>query len=248
MENESYRSIIGSPSAPYTTRIAHECGIASNYEAVSHPSLPNYIAATSGDTWGIADDSPPSLHLVAHASIFSQLVAAGTSWRSYEESMPSSCDLSSSGEYAVKHNPAAYYTGIRKDCARWDVSLAGLEPALRRNRLPSFAFVTPNLCDDMHDCPVAVGDAWLHRWVPKIIASPSYRSASTVLFITFDEGSDAANHVAMIVVSATTPPGTRSAQRFDHYSLLKTTEQLLGIRTELAHAREAATMRAAFHL
>jgi hypothetical protein len=248
MENHSYQSIVGSPSAPYITHIARECGLASNYEAVSHPSLPNYIAATSGDTWGITDDSPPSAHPIAHVSIFSQLAAAAMTWRSYEESMTSNCDLSSSGKYAVKHNPAAYYPGIRKDCDRWDVPLAALEAALRRNRLPSFALVTPNLCDDMHDCPVAAGDAWLHRWLPKIVASRSYRSASTVVFITFDEGTDSANHVATIVASAATPPGTRSAHRFDHYSLLKTTEQLLGIRADLAHAHEATSMRAAFHL
>lgn len=237
MENESYAAVVGSRSAPYLTQLAHECGLATDYEAVSHPSLPNYIAATSGDTWGIADDAPPSAHPVAHASIFSQLIAAGLTWRSYEESMPSNCDRSSSGLYAVKHNPAAYYTGIGKACGQWDVPLPALESALGRNRLPSFAFVTPNLCDDMHDCSVAQGDAWLQRWVPKILGSRGFRSASTVLFITFDEGTDDANHVATLVLSAATPPGTRSARRFDHYSLLKTTEELLGLAEARARAR-----------
>lgn len=248
MENESYGSIIASSSAPYITQLAHECGLATNYHAVSHPSLPNYIAATSGDTWGIADDSPPSAHPIARASIFSRLTEAGMTWRSYDESMPSSCDLSSSGDYAVKHNPAAYYTGVRSDCRKWDVSLPAFATALHLDRLPSFAFVTPNLCDDMHDCSVATGDAWLRSWVPRILATESYRSASTVLVITFDEGTDSANHVATIVASAATPPGTRSSQRFDHYSLLKTTEQLLGVGAYLAHAREASSMRTAFHL
>lgn len=248
MENESYQSIIGSRSAPYMTQLAHGCGTAADYEAVTHPSLPNYIAATSGDTWGIADDSPPSAHPIGRASLFGQLSEAHMTWRSYEESMSVNCDLSSSGEYAVKHNPAAYYTRIRTDCARWDVPLSALAAALRRNRLPSFSFVTPNLCDDMHDCPVATGDAWLRRWVPKILGSASYRSGSMVVFVTFDEGTDSANHVATIVVSPATPPGTRSGERFDHYSLLKTTEQLLGLHTYLARARDAASMRAAFHL
>lgn len=248
MENESYASIIGSRSAPYITQLAHECGIAVDYEAVSHPSLPNYVAATSGGTWGIADDSPPSVHPLGRPSVFSQLSKAHMTWRSYEESMPANCDLSSSGEYAVKHNPAAYYTGIRKDCARWDVPLSDLPPALRRHQLPSFAFVTPNLCDDMHDCPVSSGDAWLRRWMPKLLGSEAYRSGSTVVFITFDEGTDSANRVATVVASESTTPGTRSHERFDHYSLLKTTEQLLGLHPYLARARDASSMRAAFHL
>lgn len=242
MENESYASLVGNRAAPYLARLSRECGLATNYHAVSHPSLPNYVAATSGDTWGITDDSPPAAHPIARASIFSQVAAARRTWRSYEESMPSRCDLTSSGEYAVKHNPAAYYTGIRAACRRWDVPLGTLQ------RLPSFAFVTPNLCHDMHDCPVSAGDAWLARFLPAILASPSYRSGSTAVFITFDEGTDSANHVATLVVSPSTRPGTTSPQRFDHYSLLKTTEQLLGIHRYLARAREAASMRAAFHL
>ena len=100
----------------------------------------------------------------------------------------------------------------------------------------------------MHDCPVATGDRWLARFVPALLASRSYRSGSTVLFITFDEGTDTANHVATIVASPATRPGTRSRERFDHYSLLKTTEQLLGLRGELGHAVRAHSMRQAFRL
>ena len=248
MENESYGSIVGSRSAPYVTQLARECGLATDYHAVAHPSLPNYIAATSGDTWGISDDSAPSAHPVARASIFSRVSAAGMSWRSYVESMPSNCDLASAGAYAVKHNPAAYYTGIRRECEAWDVPFAAFAQDLSHDRLPSFAFVTPNLCDDMHDCSVATGDAWLRRVVPAILASRSYRAASLALFVTFDEGTDSANHVATVVASAATPAGTTSALRFDHYSLLRTTEELLGVGDDLAHARDAASMRAAFHL
>ncbi|MBV8064587.1 MAG: hypothetical protein JOY73_03605 [Actinobacteria bacterium] len=246
MENETYSSVIGNRSAPFLTQLARECGVATNYDAISHPSLPNYIAATSGGTWGIADDQGPASHRVARASIFSQLTAAGLSWRSYEESMPVSCDLSDAGEYAVKHNPAAYYTGIRSDCRKWDVPFADLEAELASGRLPSFSFVTPNLCDDAHSCPLASGDAWLRLWVARIVDSPSFES--TVLFVTFDEGSAASNRVPTVVVSPSTRPGTRSTARFDHYSLLRTTEQLLGLHRYLAHAGDAASMRAAFHL
>jgi hypothetical protein len=255
MENASFGEIMGGSSAPSLHRFARQCGLATNYHAITHPSLPNYIAATSGSDWKISDDEPPASHPLPEASIFSQLTAAGMSWRSYEQSMPSNCDRSSSGLYAVKHNPAAYYTPIRGQCRKWDVPMGTttsgrLLADLHNDRLPSFSFVTPNLCDDMHSCPIVIGDAWLHRWVTEIVGSTAYRSLTAVLFVTFDEGSARSNRVVTLVISPTTPPGTRSSTRFDHYSLLKSTEQLLRVPTRLGHAADASTlsMRTAFHL
>ena len=252
MENRSYDNVVGNRSAPYRNRLAAQCGLATDYRAVAHPSLPNYVAATSGGTWGIADDSPPSTHRLRVASIFGQLTAAGKTWRSYEESMPSNCDLTSSGDYAVKHNPAAYYVPDREACRRSDVPMGTTSSGrftsdLRAGRLPTFSFVTPNLCDDMHDCSTSTGDRWLSRWVPRIVAGPDYRRGDTVLVITFDEAEDPSNRVAAVVVSPSTPPRTRSAASFTHYSLLKTTEQLLGLPA-LGRARGAASMRSSFHL
>jgi phospholipase C len=246
MENRSYEQIVGNSSAPYINDLARGCGLATNYRAITHPSLPNYVAATSGSVWGITDDDPPSAHPLSTAGIFGQITAAGMTWRSYEQSMPTNCDRSSSGEYAVKHNPAAYYTLLRPQCVKWDVPLSELS----LDRLPSFAFVTPNLCNDMHACSAAIGDAWLRKWVGRILSSPDYGSGTTVVFITFDEGVGDSNRVATIVVSPTTPRGIRVSTPFDHYSLLKTTEQLLGIKKRLGHAGDPSTnsMRLGFHL
>jgi hypothetical protein len=250
MENRSYSQIIGSSSAPYINLLARGCGLAANYTAVSHPSLPNYIAATSGGTRGITDDNPPSSHPLAVTSIFQQASSA----RSYEEGMPSSCDLTSSGEYAVKHNPEAYFTPTRTACKASDVPLGttssgAFSKAINTGKLPAFSFVTPNLCDDMHDCSIQTGDRWLKTWVPTITASPSYRAGNTVLFITWDEDDGSSgNHVATIVVSPYTTPGTRSETPFTHYSLLRTAEELLAIRSHLGRAASAASMRPAFGL
>jgi phosphatidylinositol-3-phosphatase len=255
MENASFGEIMGGSSAPSLQQFARQCGLATNYHAITHPSLPNYIAATSGSDWKIRDDEPPASHALPEASIFSQLTAAGMSWRSYEESMPSNCARSSSGLYAVKHNPAAYYIPIRGQCRERDVpmgttSSGRLLADLQNDRLPSFSLLTPNLCDDMHSCPIAIGDAWLRRWVTEIVGSTAYRSSTTVVFVTFDEGSARSNRVVTLVISPTTPPGTKSSTSFDHYSLLKTTEQLLGVPTRLGHAADASTlsMRTGFHL
>jgi hypothetical protein len=251
-ENKGYGDVIGSQNAPYINSLASQCGLATNFYAETHPSLPNYIAMTSGSTQGVADDGDPASHPLDVPSIFSQLGTGG--WRSLEESMPSNCYLSSSGLYAVRHNPAAYYTNVRSDCAAYDVPLTGPPDLSAR-----FTFVTPNLCNDMHSCSTqsdtatetATGDTWLSTFLPEVLASPEYASGTTAVFITWDEDdyeSVDSQHIATLVVAPSTPAGTASATRFDHYSLLRTTEEMLGLQTFLGAASTAPSMRGAFGL
>ncbi len=250
--------IMGSSSAPYFNSIASKCGVATNYHNVTHPSLPNYVAATSGiaSLEPFYSDCSPSNECSSSApSIFSQ----GETWKAYEESMPSNCDPSNSGDYAARHNPPAYYPALTT-CSANDVPYRQLATDLASNALPAFSFITPNLIDDMHDGTIAQGDAWLSSNLPAILASPEYTSGSTAVFVTFDEGnddgqtgencvatSDSSCHVLTIVISPSTAAGSTSATMFSHYSLLATTEQLLGLPT-LGQAASAATMTAAFNL
>ncbi|HEX7107164.1 MAG TPA: cell wall-binding repeat-containing protein [Acidothermaceae bacterium] len=248
MENKPYGSVIGSSSAPYENTLARQCGLASNYYGVAHPSLPNYLAATGGSTFGVTDDNGPSAHPIAAPSLFSQLTAAGLTWRAYEESMPANCALNSAAPYAVKHNPAAYYTNIRTACASSDVPLEGnLSHDIAAGALPSFAFVTPNLCNDTHDCAVATGDAWLSTWIPAIIAGPNYRAGNTLIVLTWDEGTGASNQVPTIVIAPSVRPGTVVGARLDHYALLRGAEDLLGLG-RLGAASTAPSLAAAFGL
>jgi phosphatidylinositol-3-phosphatase len=263
MENHSLGDIIGNTSqAPYINSIANSCGLATNYHVTTHPSLPNYLAATSGIAQGslpattYLDCSPSVICHMTVGSIFGQ----GESWKAYQESMPSNCDKSNSGEYRVSHNPAVYYTSL-SGCASKDVPYARLATDLANNALPAFSFITPNLIDDMHDGTIAQGNAWLASHLPAILNSKEYQSGTTAVFITWDEGSggypiedcdntsvtDTSCIVATIVISPSTRAHTRSGSFFDHYSLLRTTEQLLGL-PKLASASSAPAMTAAFHL
>jgi phosphatidylinositol-3-phosphatase len=249
-ENKSYSQIIGSPDAPYLNGLAAGCGLATDYHGLAHPSLANYIAMTSGSTQGITDDSGPSSHPLTAPSIFSQLGPGG--WRALQESMPSNCYLTNSGLYAARHNPAAYYVNVSADCALQDVPL-GPQPDLSA----PFTFITPNLCHDMHSSPcattaadqVAAGDAWLAQFLPTVFATPEYRAGSTAVFITWDEDdfSDE-QRVPTLVVAPPVAPGTAVATTFDHYSLLRTTEEMLGLDTYLANAATATSMRDGFGL
>lgn len=239
LENVGY-SIVGSSSAPYLNSLAAACGLATNDYAVSHPSLPNYIALTSGSTQGITDDGEPSTHPLSTPSIFSEL---GNHWRSLVESMPSRCDMVTSGTYAARHNPAVYFQNLGSACLRNDVPLT-----LPLNLSARFTFITPNICNDMHSCPVATGDSWLRRMVPQILKSSQYQSHSTALFITFDENdSQASNQVPTLVIAPSVPRGERVGAHFTHYSLLRTTESLLNLHL-LGAAQTAPSMVAPFHL
>jgi phosphatidylinositol-3-phosphatase len=242
MENHAYSQIIGSRRAPYINRLAARCGVATRFFAERHPSLPNYIAMTSGSTQGVTDDDGPDAHQLTAPSIFSQLGPRG--WRSLQESMPSACRRSDAGAYAVHHNPAAYYTNLRGACHTNVVPL-GARPDLSAR----FTFVTPNNCHNMHDCSVSTGDAWLERFVPKVLASREYRAGRTAMFLTWDEDDDASgNHIPTLVVAPSVRAGTRSRVRFDHYSMLRTTEEMLGVTPLLGNAASAKSIRSAFHL
>jgi hypothetical protein len=238
MENEANVSIMGSSSAPYINALAQQCGSASQFYAETHPSLPNYIAMTSGSTQGIVDDNGPSSHLLNVPSIFSQLPGG---WRALQESMTANCLLYNSGLYAVRHNPATYFSNIRTECGARDVPL-GSTPDLSAR----FTFVTPNLCNDMHDCSVATGDAWLKTFLGKVFATPEYSAGRTAVFLTWDEDdSGHGNRIATLVAAPSIAPGTVSAQTFDHYSMLRTTEEMLGLGF-IGNAASAASMRGAF--
>jgi hypothetical protein len=248
LENKSFSQV--ARSSPYLNGLARRCGLAASYRAITHPSLPNYLALTSGGTQGVTSDCTDCRSKAR--SIFGQL---GSGWRSYLEGMPGvGYRGSSSGDYAMKHNPAAYFERVDAAYATRAVPLGTLQAGplirdLRRNTLPRFGLIVPDLCHDEHDCSIADGDAWLADWLPVILASRAYRSGGTALFVTYDEGTYADNTVYTVVVSPSTPSGLVVRKPFDHYSLLRTIEQILGLRC-LGHACDPATasMRPSFRL
>jgi acid phosphatase len=244
MENHSYGDIIGNTSqAPYINSVASECGLATNYRNLSHPSLPNYIGATSGlsgrQLKTFNSDCNPSKHCSTPApSIFGQ----GETWKAYEESMPSNCAPANSGEYAVRHNPPPYYTTLT-GCATLDVPYPQLSADLAGNTLPAFSFVTPNLIDDMHDGTIAQGDTWLSQNVPAILNSPAFTTQNSLLLITWDEDDGTQNNqVPMLVINKAVPAGFRSGIHYDHYSLLKTVESAWGLSALTANDANAIPM------
>ncbi len=242
MENHSAGEVIGSKDAPYATALARACATAANYTEIRSPSLPNFIAATSGGTWGIGDDDSPSAHPLEAVSIYEQ----APSWREYEEDAPGACPSSDEGNYAQRHDPALYYTRIAAQCSRFDIPLGdstsgSLARDLRDNTVPAFAMVTPNLQHDMHDGSVASADEWLAEWLPLIFASRAYTSGTTAVFVIWDE-SDSSEHPELPFIAAAKAliPGTVLNGPMNHYGLLCVTEALLGLPL-LNNAKRAST-------
>jgi hypothetical protein len=225
-ENKEATSIAGSPDAPTFNALAHRYAALTNYDAVAHPSLPNYLALVSGSTHGISSDCTDCI--VRARSLADTLAAAGKTWKTYAEDLPyPGFTGASAGRYAKKHDPFLYFRDVADSQARRDrvVPFTRLGRDLAAHRLPDFSLVVPNLCDDMHDCSVATGDAWLKAHIVPLLHSPALRGG--VVFVVFDEGTSdtgGGGRIEALAVGPTVRRGSRFAKATNHYGLLRTIE------------------------
>ena len=238
MENHEYSSVISNTAAPYFNSLAQQYGLATNFYAIRHPSLPNYLALTGGSTFSVTNDCTSCF--INAPNLVDQLETAGKSWKAYMEGMPSPCFLGDNNKtkYVQKHNPFIYYDDIRLDPVRCNqiVPFTQFTQDLTASIVPDFAWITPDMCHDTHDCPVSTGDVWLQSIVPQILASPAWQQ-NGVLFITYDEGSTtmgcctvaSGGHIATVVISPLGKTAYQSAVPYHHYSLLRTIEEAWGL-------------------
>lgn len=234
MENHERSSIENSVDADYLKSFEANGTSFTHYYGVAHPSLPNYLAVSSGSTKGKVGTDAVTAGEIAGANLWSQLQTAGVSWGVYEESMPSACYSGTGGNYAIRHNPAIVYANVfskPKKCNKV-VPYTSFNP----NALPAVSFITPNVCNDMHNCSIATGDNWLQARVPAMLA------AGATVVITFDEGSSNTNGGGN-VYCAVDGPGIGSSvdtATYNHYSLLAGLEVRSGVKRLGAAATAAA--------
>jgi phosphatidylinositol-3-phosphatase len=257
MENQDWSSIKGSKFAPYINQtLLPQASHAEQYfnPPNNHPSLPNYIWMEAGTNFGIADDHSP---LANHQSSSQHLVTllknrpeGGEAWRAYEENISGKgCPLFDKYPYVVKHNPFVYFDDVtnRKDpdfayCVAHVRPFEELAKDLANNSVARYNFITPNICDDMHDScsplhnQVAQGDTWLAKYLPEILNSQAYRDGGAV-FITWDEAERADGPIGMIVLSRLAKGnGYGNAIHYDHGALLRTLEEIFGVTPYLGNA------------
>ena len=239
---------------PNLAALARRHGYTTHYRAVTHPSLPNYLAIAGGSTFGVHDDASPARHPLAGPSAFDRAIAAGRTAKTYAEAMPANCALRPTTRYAVKHNPWAYFADAssRANCRRFDVpsgttTSGALRTDVDAGRLPTVGMLIPDVCHDGHDCSLAVADAWLKTWLQVIMAGPDYQRGRLAIVVTFDEDDKSADNTVLTAVIAPETSGVVASSSYTHFSLSRYLAEVSGT-TPLGAGRTAPSFRAAFQL
>lgn len=267
MENQNWSSIKGNKYAPYINQtLLPQASHAEQYfnPPNNHPSLPNYIWIEAGTNLGITDDRSPLTHSQSTHQHFVSLLkdapAGSIDWRAYEENISGKdCPLSNSYYYAVRHDPFLYFDDVtdKKNinssyCIEHIRPFEELAKDLATNSVAPYNFITPNICDDMHDScafrfnKIAQGDAWLAKNLPVILGSQSY-SEGGAIFITWDEADIGDGPIGMIVLSPFAKgKGYSNTIHYDHGSLLRTLEEIFQVSPFLGEAANPSDLRDLF--
>jgi phospholipase C len=248
-ENANYANVIASPSMPYLNSLANQYGLATNYFANAHPSIPNYFELSTGQILTLIDASTPHTFPVSDDNVVRELLAAGKTWKSYAEDLPSiGYTGGDTGRYAVRHNPLAYLTDVQNDPKQAQnlVPFSQLAADLNTANLPEYSFIVPNLCDDAHDCPLSTADAWLKTNIDPLINSPQFQKDG-LLIIVFDEADTldftaGGGHVIAIIVSPQAKRNYKSIAFYQHQSVLRLTLEGLGVTKLPGDAAAAPAM------
>jgi hypothetical protein len=221
-ENKGYRQIIGASSAPYLTRLAAQGANFTQSFAITHPSQPNYLDLFSGSNQGVTDDSCPQTF--ASGNLGQQLIASGRTFVGYAEDLPSAgSPVCNSGGYVRRHAPWANFSNLNQSTVNQPYSTFPTDFTM----LPTVSWVVPNLCDDMHDCPVSNGDTWANQHLEAY--AQWAKTHNSLLIVTFDEDDSAGNNqIATFFVGARINPGSYS-ERIDHFTVLRTIEAMYGL-------------------
>lgn len=251
-ENKEFGTVVDNYHMPYFNKLATSYTLLTQYYAVTHPSLPNYLALIGGDTFGVNFDCTSCA--VNDQSLPDLIEGSGRTWKTYQEDMPSSCFIGAeAGNYAMKHNPFIYFMPIRLDAKRCNQSIVPftqLASDIATAALPNFIFITPNMCNDAHDCTIDIADVWLQNFMNKMMPALDQSGQPYLIVLTWDEGqgnhsccglpAQAGGRIATILVSPEAKNGFQDDTPYSHYSLLKTIESAWGL-TQLGHSADPQT-------
>ena len=237
LENRNYEQVIGNPQAPFLNRLAQRYALATRYYALAHPSLPNYIAMTGGETYGILSDC--SSCDTEHHNLLNQLDRARIGWRAYFQGLLSGAALNDrTAMYDPHYDPFAYYERVEgSDRARDRIgNFADLQRDLALNRLRTFSWIAPDVLNDGHNGSLRQADRFAAQFVPAVIRALGPHG---VLYLLWDEGpnsdhrgidgSAGGGRVALIAAGGAARSGARTPVPANHYALLRTIEANLGV-------------------
>jgi len=244
-ENHSYSSVIGNSTMPYLNSLAATYGLATHYYANTHPSNGNYFMLTTGEI-------SPAMKggAVIADNVVRHLLVAGKTWTAYEESLPYAGYVKPDvGLYVRHHCPLSYFSDVinSKNQILNLVPFTQFATDLANGNLPDYSFITPNVCDDAHNCSLATADAWLRKNIGPLIQSSTFQDGG-LLIITFDESFDSdkthgGGQVAWIAVSPQfSNQKYKSTTLYQHQNTLRLMMEGLGLTTYPGKAQSAANM------
>ena len=232
---------------PWTYRLGQEYGYATDFSALTHPSLPNYLAIAGGSTFGVQDDHDPSSHPISAPSVFGDALDHGRTAGVYADAMPANCSLTNTSQYAVRHNPWTYFTTERQQCGELDVPIARFATDVRAGKLPDAGMVVPDLCHDAHNCPLATADAWMRQEIGLAMSGPDFRAGRLVVVVTADEDDGSQDNTVLTIVVHPSVRGVIASSPLSHLSLSRLYSEVLGL-PPLREAASAPSMTDAFGL
>jgi Phosphoesterase family len=229
LENANYMDAM---AQPFLANLAKSGALLSEFRAEAHPSLPNYIALTAGTTAGVTSNGPVSLDL---RHIGDLLEAKGKRWKVYAEAYPGRCFLGDrSGNYVRKHVPFLSFKNIQKDplrCAKI-VEASALNSDAARGNLPDYSLYIPDQRNDGHHTGPAFADRWLAKAFGPRLKNSAFMKG-LLFVVTFDEAedNDPDNRVFTALVGDSVLSGSVSNTAYNHYSLLRTIEDVFRLGT-----------------
>jgi acid phosphatase len=257
-ENKSYDQIIGNKNAPYINNVLVKEGAnLTRMFAEEHQSEGNYFWIFSGNSQdvGYEDVIPNSKNHKVYpfqtSNLAEQLIKKGYTFKGYSKSLPFIGDtVYRQGEYARKHVPWVSFSNIPQGKTEaTSTSLQFAQFPSDYSKLPTVAFVIPNLIGDMHDpksadISVPYGDDWLkdnldgyYQWA---------KTHNSLLIITFDENNNPGklkqqtnpassdlsleNRIPTIIAGAHIKHGDYpEGKGVDHVNILRTIEAMYGL-------------------
>jgi acid phosphatase len=230
---------------PRTYAFARQHAYATDYRAIRHPSLPNYIAIAAGSTLGVADDAGPSAHRLRATNVFRQAAQHGKRAKVYADAMPHRCALTNSREYAVRHNPWTYFVRDLASCRKHDVPADRLAQDAAAGHLPNVGFVIPDLIHDAHDGTLGQADGWISARIHALTSGPDWRSGRLAIVVTADEDDNHHGNRVLTIVATSGQQHRVVRTALSHYSLTGFLEDAIGAR-HLRHAHTAPSLARAF--
>jgi acid phosphatase len=248
LENKEFGTVIGNSDMPNFNKFANDYTLLTQFYAVRHPSLPNYLAMIGGDTFGITTDCNSCF--VSARSLPDLIEASGRTWKAYQEDMPEPCFVGDTARYVQKHDPFIYFDSIRLNPARCNqsvVPLTSLQSDINAGTLPNFIFITPNECNDAHSCPLNTADQWLGNILTQLTPALDQRGPNYLIVLNWDEGQgnhsccglppSAGGRIAVVLMSPLVKNNFQDETPYTHYSLLKTISSAWGL-PYLGHAAD----------